>query len=77
MKIKELEQLNISDLNKKLAESRDQAREIRFCVANNQLSKVRDLRKAKKDIARMLTILNKKRDSAEAAASDSKVEDKD
>ena len=75
MKTKELEQLNISDLNKKLAESRDQARELRFSVANNQLSKVRDLRKVKKDIARMLTILNKKRDSAETAASEAEQKD--
>ena len=65
MKTKELRQLNIADLNKKLTELRDKTRELRFSIANNQLSHIRDLRKAKHDIARILTILNEKREVAE------------
>ena len=67
MKIKELKQLNIADLNKKLVELRDKTRELRFSIANNQLSHVRDLRSTKHDIARILTVLNEKRELAETA----------
>ncbi|MBT7552857.1 50S ribosomal protein L29 [bacterium] len=65
MKIKELRQLEIAELNKKLAELRDKTRQLRFSIANNQLSHVRDFRKAKHDIARILTVLNEKREVAE------------
>ena len=61
MEIKELRQLSSADLNKKLAELRGKTREFRFSIANNKLGQIRDLRKTKQDIARILTILNEKR----------------
>ena len=61
MKVKELRQLSVQDLNKKLLELRNKTRELRFSIANNQLGKVRDLRQTKHDVARVLTILNEKR----------------
>ncbi|MBU1203342.1 50S ribosomal protein L29 [Patescibacteria group bacterium] len=61
MKIKELRKLDNAKLNEKLAELRNKTREFRFSIANNQLKKVRDLRVAKQDIAKILTVLNEKR----------------
>jgi large subunit ribosomal protein L29 len=57
MKIQEVKQLSINDLHEKLAELRNKNRELRFSIANNQLNHVRDLRKNKHDIARILTVL--------------------
>ncbi len=65
MKIKELNKLNIDELQEKLAELRNQTRELRFSIANNQMKKVRELRMVKKDIARVLTIINSKRQQKE------------
>jgi len=61
MKIAELRKLEIKDLNKKLAELRNKSRELRFSIANNQLKNVRELRVVKKDIAKILTVLNEKK----------------
>lgn len=61
MKIAELRKLEIKDLNKKLAELRNKSRELRFSIANNQLKNVRELRVIKKDIAKILTVLNEKK----------------
>ncbi|MBT4349886.1 50S ribosomal protein L29 [bacterium] len=72
MKIKELRQLSVADLNKKLAELRDKTRQLRFSIANNQLSHVRNLRQNKHDIARILTVLNEKREAAELEAAQTK-----
>jgi|SaaInlStandDraft_6_1057023.scaffolds.fasta_scaffold236701_2 large subunit ribosomal protein L29 len=65
MKIVEIRKLDIQKLNESLAELRNKGRELRFSIANNQLSAVRDLRKVKKDIAKILTVLNEKRLDAE------------
>ena len=61
MKIAELRKLEIKDLNKKFAELRNKSRELRFSIANNQLKNVRELRVIKKDIAKILTVLNEKK----------------
>jgi ribosomal protein L29 len=61
MKNTELKKLDTQKLQEKLAELRGKSRELNFSIANNQLKKVRDLRVIKKDIARILTILNAKR----------------
>jgi len=58
MKIKDLRKLEIKDLNEKLTKLRNKSREFRFSIANNQLKNVRELRVVKKDIAKILTILN-------------------
>ncbi len=65
MKIKELRKLDIQKLNETLAELRNKSREFRFSIANNQLKAVRNLRVVKKDIAKVLTVLNEKRKEIE------------
>ncbi|PIR07027.1 MAG: 50S ribosomal protein L29 [Candidatus Komeilibacteria bacterium CG11_big_fil_rev_8_21_14_0_20_36_20] len=61
MDIKEIVKLDIDKLNEKLTELRNKARELRFSIANNQLKNVRELRVVKKDIAKILMILNQQR----------------
>jgi large subunit ribosomal protein L29 len=61
MKIKDIRKLNTAELNKKLAELRARSRELRFSLVNNQLKDVRALRTVKKEIARILSILNENR----------------
>ena len=75
MKTIELKKLDSSKLQEKLAEFRNKSRELNFSIANNQLKKVRELRVIKKDIARILTILNGQR--IEKNSSSSKEEPKD
>lgn len=58
MKASEFKTMSVSDLQKKLAELRKKTQEQRFSIANNQLSNLRETRKAKKDIARIMTVLN-------------------
>lgn len=61
MKVKEIRKLNKEDLSKKLAELRAKSRELRFSIVNNQLKDLRELRTVKKDIARVLSLLNEQR----------------
>lgn len=61
MKITEINKLETSKLQEKLAELRNHSRELMFSIANNQLKAVRDLRVARKTIARILTVLNTRR----------------
>ncbi|MBT4648946.1 50S ribosomal protein L29 [bacterium] len=72
MKIAELRKLDIEKLNEKLVELRNKNRELRFSIANNQLKNVRELRIVKKDIAKILTVLNEKRVVAEAKSKEIK-----
>lgn len=62
----------MADLNKKLQELRNKTRELRFSIANNQLSHVKDLDKTKKEIARILTIINQKRSVSEGQSVEAK-----
>ncbi len=68
MTAKEAKKLDIDQLNEKLTELRNKSRELRFSIANNQLKNMREFRKNKKDIARVLTVLNIKREEAENKA---------
>jgi len=72
MKIVELRKLDIEKLNESLAEIRNKNRELRFSIANNQLKNVRELRVVKKDIAKILTVLNEKRVAAETKSEEKK-----
>ena len=65
MTAKEAKKLDIDQLNEKLTELRNKSRELRFSIANNQLKDMSELKKVKKDIARVLTVLNIKRAEAE------------
>jgi ribosomal protein L29 len=65
MKAKDLKQLSKGELLTQVAELRGKIRDLRFTVTTRQHSKVRDLMHAKKDLARVLTIL-KQMESQEA-----------
>jgi large subunit ribosomal protein L29 len=60
MKIKELRQKSKDDLNKILQDDREKVRQIRFDMSSGKVKNVREINKIKKDIARILTILNEK-----------------
>lgn len=58
MELKELKTKSVSELHKLLAEKREKLRELRFKDAAKQLKNVRELRVLKRDVARILTLLN-------------------
>ena len=57
MKIGELRQRSKSELEKLLEENREKLRALRFELAAGKVKNVREIRKIKKDIARILTLL--------------------
>jgi len=61
MKVKELRQKSKDDLNKILQQEREKMRQIRFDMSSGKVKNVREINKIKKDIARILTILNEQR----------------
>lgn len=61
MKIKELRGKNTEELKKLLLEKREDVRKTRFDIAAKQAKNNRKLRNDKKDIAKILTILNGKK----------------
>lgn len=65
MNMKELREKKDLELDKLLAESRERQHALRFKDSGKQLKEVRDIRKLKKDIARILT-LKKERQIADA-----------
>jgi large subunit ribosomal protein L29 len=60
MKIKELQQKSKSELQKFLADSREKLRQLRFDLSAGKVKNVREVRKIKKDIAKVLTLLKQK-----------------
>jgi ribosomal protein L29 len=62
MDIKELLTKTPAELSKLLAESQERLRELRFKDSNKQLKNVRSIRELKQSIARILTLLNNKKD---------------
>jgi large subunit ribosomal protein L29 len=58
MKIKELREKNLEELKKLLDEKRDLVRKLRFDISSKQIKNNRDLRKNRKDVARILTLIN-------------------
>jgi len=57
MKISELRQKTESELKKLLQDNRERLRSLRFDLASGKIKNVREIRKIKKDIARILTLL--------------------
>jgi ribosomal protein L29 len=57
MKISEVRDMSVTDLNKKLAELKDELFNLRFQHAVNQLDNPVRLKVVKKDIARIMTVL--------------------
>ncbi len=60
MDIKELLTKTKAELAKMLVESQEKLRELRFKDSNKQLKNVRSIRVLKQEIARILTLVNKK-----------------
>jgi len=58
MKIKELREKNKGELNRILIEKKEIIRKIRFDIASKQVKNNKELDKAKKDIARIMTLIN-------------------
>ncbi|MEA3398862.1 MAG: 50S ribosomal protein L29 [Patescibacteria group bacterium] len=58
MELKELKKKNKAELHKVLNESRDKLRDLRFKDANKQLKNVREIRKIRQTIARVLMLLS-------------------
>ncbi len=61
MKIKEIKEKNENELKKDLVESRNKLSKLRFDISAKQTKNHREVRKIKKDIARILTILRAKK----------------
>ncbi len=57
MDIKELVKRDKKELERNLAESRNKLAKMRFDISAKQIKNHREIRKVKKDIARILTIL--------------------
>lgn len=60
MKILELRKKSEEDLKKLLGELRENARNLRFKIASREIKNHQLLRQARKDIARILTVLREK-----------------
>jgi ribosomal protein L29 len=60
MDFKEMQKQDAKGLNTLLAASREKLRELRFKDSHQQLKDVREIRLVRQEIARILTILNKK-----------------
>lgn len=58
MKTKELREKGIEELKKLLAEKRESIRKVRFDIATKQVKNNRSLRNDKRDVARILTLIN-------------------
>ncbi len=73
MNPKELQQKTERELEKLAQDLRAEIRELRFKIATRQNAKVRNLRHAKKDLARVLTVQNAKQDVPEVTPNEAKV----
>ena len=57
MKLKELRQKNKEELQKILTDDREKLRQMRFDLAAGKVKNVREIRKTRKEISQILTIL--------------------
>jgi large subunit ribosomal protein L29 len=60
MKAKEIREKTENELKKDLIELQNKTAKLRFDISAKQVKNVREIRKAKKDIARILTIIETK-----------------
>ncbi len=60
MKISELRQKSTGELKKTLQVNREKLRQLNFDLASGKVKNVREVRKVKKEIARILTLLCQK-----------------
>lgn len=64
MKVTELEDLSVEDLEQKLAEVREERFRLRFRAATESIENPMQFRVLRRDIARILTVLRAKRGPA-------------
>ena len=60
MKIAELRQKSVGELKKILQANQEKLRQLNFDLASGKVKNVREVRKIKKDIARIITLLCQK-----------------
>jgi ribosomal protein L29 len=60
MKIAEFQQKTKDDLQKILDDKKNQVQELKLQLASGKIKSIKDLKEAKKDIARIFTLLNQK-----------------
>jgi ribosomal protein L29 len=60
--LKELKLKSASELQKLLSSGREKLREMRFKVSQNQLKNIREIRAQKKKIAKIITLINLKKE---------------
>lgn len=60
MKIAEFQQKTKDDLRKILDDKKNQVQELKLQLASGKIKSIKDLKEAKKDIARIFTLLNQK-----------------
>jgi len=58
VKIRELKQKSKIELERLLIDNRQRLRQLRFDLTAGKVKNVREIRKIKKDVARILTIIN-------------------
>ena len=63
MDFKELKTKTISELQDILLDLRDKLRDFRFKDSSKQLKNIREIRKTKKSIAQVLTLINKNKEN--------------
>ncbi len=64
MQASELDQLSVEDLERKLAEAREERFRLRFRSATESIENPMQFRTLRRDIARILTVLRQKRGHA-------------
>lgn len=62
MASKELQKKNDKDLNKDLKQKREALRDFRFGLSGSKTNKPHEFKRNKKDVARILTELNKRKE---------------
>ncbi len=60
MKIAEIKQKSEKELKRMLREKQEKLRGLRFDLSSGKIKNIREVRMVKKDIARLMTIINKK-----------------
>lgn len=61
MEIKEFRKKSDKELTKLLAEQREKLRDLRFKIESKQYKNYKEMGKLKKDIAKVITVMNEKR----------------
>ena len=73
MKTSELRPKNKNDLFKLLQENRERLRSLRFDLISGKVKNVREIRRIKKDIARILTILQEAKSKQQETKKSNKI----